>query len=400
VKRLPAQDDLGALDRINRAARVITGWVRDRRFSDESGQPADLPFDGGDVCFLKLVKLYSGDAPVRAVLDELMRVGVVERTPEGRIRLLERGVHSKDGEIDKIGILGSDTSDLISTIDNNICHPDAPFFQRKVSYDNLPSEALPELKKLAGEQSQALLELLDRWMSERDRDANPGSPGRAECGQGLGSTISKRTTKEKTKHEPHGKSRPTSDRSFIADVGFLYFFLLRGTGIDLAGGGVSGTGVSTGAITSFGSVETCGVHYLTDNNTIKMSHGMDHSSEMDRVVFRVGMVVTIHHGLNDNNAIQIEYQDNLQGPIAAKNSNTLTVLGQTVVVSDADFAKFNLNEIVEVSGFVDSAGRIRATYIERNTQSPITAARSRSKDSSLACLRPDSDSARCPTEPA
>jgi len=141
-------------------------------------------------------------------------------------------------------------------------------------------------------------------------------------------------------------------------------------GLDLAGGGISGTGISTGSITSFGSVEMNGVHYLTDNNTIKMSHGDDHSSELDRVVFRVGMVVIIHHDPNDNNAQQIDYQDNLQGPIAVKNSNTFTVLGQTVVVSDADFAKFNLNEIVEVSGFVDSDGRIRATYIERNTQSP------------------------------
>jgi hypothetical protein len=79
------------------------------------------------------------------------------------------------------------------------------------------------------------------------------------------------------------------------------------------------------------------------------------------------MVVTIHHGLNDNNATRIEYQDNLQGPIAARNSNTLTVLGQTVVVDNA--ADFNINEIVGVSGFVDSAGRIRATYIERNHQS-------------------------------
>jgi Domain of unknown function (DUF5666) len=155
----------------------------------------------------------------------------------------------------------------------------------------------------------------------------------------------------------------------LALVSFT-FSTCGGTGIDLAGGGVSGTGVSTGAITSFGSVEMGGVHYLTDNNTLKKSHGVDHSSEMDRVLFRVGMVVTIHHGPNDNNAIQIEYQDNLQGPIAAKNSNTLTVLGQTVVVGDADFANLNLNEIVEVSGFVDSAGRIRATYIERNTQSP------------------------------
>jgi hypothetical protein len=116
------------------------------------------------------------------------------------------------------------------------------------------------------------------------------------------------------------------------------------------------------------------VHYLTDSDvapdfiTHKFSHGMeDNSSTPDNVLFRVGMVVTIHHGLNDNNATRIEYQDNLQGPIAAMNSNTLTVLGQTVVVDNA--ADFNINEIVGVSGFVDSAGRIRATYIERNHQS-------------------------------
>jgi hypothetical protein len=150
------------------------------------------------------------------------------------------------------------------------------------------------------------------------------------------------------------------------------FSTCGGTGIDLAGGGVSGTGVSTGSISGFGSVEMNGVHYLTDNNTTKMSHDVIHpSDEMDNVLYRVGMVVTIHHAPDDNNALKIEYRDNLQGPIAAKGANnTLTVLGQTVVVSDADFAKFNLNEIVEVSGFVDSAGRIRATYIERNTQSP------------------------------
>jgi len=186
VKCLPASSDLGAVERYNRAARVIAGWVRDRRFSDESGQPGDLPVVGGDVCFLQLVKLYSGDAPARAVLDELMRVGIVERTSDGRIHLLERSYIPKAGEIDKIAILGSDTSDLVSTIDHNICHPDTPFFQRKVSYDNLPSEAIPELKKLAGEQSQALLEHLDRWMSERDRDVNPRVPGTGRVRAGVG----------------------------------------------------------------------------------------------------------------------------------------------------------------------------------------------------------------------
>lgn len=151
------------------------------------------------------------------------------------------------------------------------------------------------------------------------------------------------------------------------------FSTCGGSGTDLAGGGSSGTGVSTGSITGFGSVVMNGVHYLTDSNvspgfvTMKTFMGMDNSSMMDNVLFHVGMVVTIHHGPNDNNAQQIEYQNNLQGRIAAKNSgaeNTVTILGQTIVVGDAAlFASLNLNEIAEVSGFVDSAGRIRASYI-------------------------------------
>jgi hypothetical protein len=164
---------------------------------------------------------------------------------------------------------------------------------------------------------------------------------------------------------------------FLLVLASITFSTCGGTGIDLAGGGVSGTGVSTGAITGYGSVVMNGAHYLTDSDvapdfiTHKTSHGMDNTSMMDRDVFRVGMVVTIHHGANDNNAQQIEYQDNLQGRIAAMGANkTLTVLGQTVVVSDAAlFASLNLNELVGVSGFADSTGRIRATYIERNSHS-------------------------------
>ena len=187
VKRLPGTDDMGALQRYNRAARVISGWVRDRIFTDESGNPIDLPFEGENASFKRLVRFYSGDAPARAVLDELLRVGAAERTSGGKIHLLERSYVPKKGEVEKIGILGTDVSDLISTIDHNIRRADAPFFQRKVCYDNLPREALPELKKMAGKKSQALLESLDRWLCRRDRDFNPqvGGTGRKRAGIGI-----------------------------------------------------------------------------------------------------------------------------------------------------------------------------------------------------------------------
>jgi hypothetical protein len=186
VRRLPSPDDLGAVERYNRAARVIGGWVRDTRFNPESGRPMELPFEGGAACFRELVKSYSGDAPARAVLDELLRVGTVERTSDGKIRLLERSYIPRSGEIDKIGILGVDASDLIATIDHNIHRTDAPFFQRKVCYDNLPSEALPGFRDLAAERAQGLLEHLDRWLSERDRDFHPEVSGTGRMRAGVG----------------------------------------------------------------------------------------------------------------------------------------------------------------------------------------------------------------------
>ncbi len=186
VKRLPATDDLGALQRYNRAARVIAGWVRDSAYTDGSGNPVDLPFDGEDTGFHRLVRSYSGDAPARAILDELLRVGAVECVPGGCVRLLERSYVPKTGEVEKIGILGADTSDLISTIDHNILSADAPFFQRKVCYDNLPAEVLPDLKTIAGYKAQMLLESLDRWMSERDRDFHPGIAGTGRKRAGIG----------------------------------------------------------------------------------------------------------------------------------------------------------------------------------------------------------------------
>jgi hypothetical protein len=187
VKRLPSPDDLGAVERYNRAARVIGGWVRDPRFHRESGRPMDLPFEGDAACFGELVKIYSGDAPARAVLDELLRVGTVERMQDGKIRLLERSFIPKTGEIDKIGILGVDTADLIATIDHNIQKTGDLFFQRKVCYDNLPSETLPAFRGIAADRAQELLEHLDRWLSERDRDFHPevAGTGRVRAGVGI-----------------------------------------------------------------------------------------------------------------------------------------------------------------------------------------------------------------------
>ena len=187
VRELGEHEKDISVQRYNRAARVISGWVSDPKFHDEAGDPKELAVGNGEISFAQLVRLYSGDVPVRAILDELVRVGSVTRTGKGRVRLLERAYVPHTGEADKIGILGTDVADLMSTIDHNLTDGEKePMFQRKVSYDNLPVEAMKEIRKLSARHAQELLELLNRRMAEHDRDVNPAASGTGRLRAGVG----------------------------------------------------------------------------------------------------------------------------------------------------------------------------------------------------------------------
>lgn len=59
--------------------RVLNGWRVDRRFIDKEGNPRPLRISGPSRSFARLARIYGGDVPHRAVLDELHRIGAVRR---------------------------------------------------------------------------------------------------------------------------------------------------------------------------------------------------------------------------------------------------------------------------------------------------------------------------------
>lgn len=180
------QDDSTAdtTDRYNRAARVLTGWVRDPDFIDAHGEPRRIEVEG-ELGFASLVRRHSGDMPARAVLDELIRVGAVRQHDDGSIELITHAYVPHNSPADKLGILGADVADLITTIDHNLQHGATdPRFQRKVMYHSIPSDTVPAFRKLSAAHSQALLEKFDRWLAEHDTDIKPGQP-RARVGVGI-----------------------------------------------------------------------------------------------------------------------------------------------------------------------------------------------------------------------
>lgn len=165
--------------RLNRAARVVSGWVRD--FAPKSKTKVarmTLAMDGAQRSFAELVRRYSGDMPVQSVLDELLRAGTVTRRQDGSVQLVNRTYLPIKDQVGKISLLGNDARDLIASITHNLdAIPIQAYFQRKTSYNNLPASALDEIRDSLREEGQVFLERFDRKLATQDRDMNAAVSG-------------------------------------------------------------------------------------------------------------------------------------------------------------------------------------------------------------------------------
>lgn len=175
-------------DQYNRIVQVISGWLTDKDYVNDRGKPLSILLSGQGATFDELVKRYSGDMPTRAVLDELMRTESVKWIRGNRLKLIKDTYLPQKNDAVMFSILGKDVGSLIATIGHNI-DPDTgePFFQRNVTYNNVPEKFLRNIRKSTGKRSNKLLNSLDKYLSSRDRDVNSKvkGDGRFEVGVGI-----------------------------------------------------------------------------------------------------------------------------------------------------------------------------------------------------------------------
>ncbi len=178
VKRLKELDmpDLEEThQRWNRCTRVISGWRNDPRFQNKEGEVQALPIDGDEISFTSLVKSYSGDIPPTTMLSVLQAANSV-KYENGFVELLQHAYLPQTDSAENIDMLGSDVSELISTIGHNLtCPVNHRLFQRKVSNYHVQPEILPVFKALAAKKAQLLLEDLDLFLSHYETDDNSGT---------------------------------------------------------------------------------------------------------------------------------------------------------------------------------------------------------------------------------
>jgi hypothetical protein len=127
-------------------SKVLNAWHQNPKFTNANGQPADLRIYGRGATFEKLVKGYGGGIPIRAMLDELTRTGAIEIKSPQLVRLkslvaIERGVTPQ-----VIKAFGDRTTELISTLLQNMRHPEASGFVASVFGTAISQDAIPLIR--------------------------------------------------------------------------------------------------------------------------------------------------------------------------------------------------------------------------------------------------------------
>jgi len=176
------QESIGAPQH-HRAARVINGWLNDEDYS-QNGIAKTLEI-GTE--FKALVSKYSGDITPRPILDELLRVGAVEKPTPNTLRLLVPAYIPHNSDEDLIQIFGDSVADLLSTMAYNLnSEPDTRRLQISVVYNNLPDEVLSNIELVSRDQSLEFLQHLNQFFETQDRDSNPNVKGSGRNRAGIG----------------------------------------------------------------------------------------------------------------------------------------------------------------------------------------------------------------------
>ena len=183
VKKLHDTEEQGGDSgrQYNRVVRVLGGWINDPRFLRKDGNPRDLDYEGEN-SFSELVRQYSGDMPVAAMQKVLTNSGNISFADGNRVRLLSHAYLPSDDAEEKLAILGSDTAELIETIDFNLTAAQQDLrFQRKASNPKVAPGAIPEIKQYMRLKGQAFLEEVDLYLSQHETNDDSS----VEIGVGL-----------------------------------------------------------------------------------------------------------------------------------------------------------------------------------------------------------------------
>ena len=112
-----AASDLGKP--MNMITQVVARWLSEPLFADADGNPKLLPRTPADDGFNALVTSVSSDIRPRAVLDELLRLGIAQEL-EGGVQLLQTGFAPRQGLAEMTQLYQANLHDHLAAASQNL----------------------------------------------------------------------------------------------------------------------------------------------------------------------------------------------------------------------------------------------------------------------------------------
>ncbi len=165
--------------------KIVAVWISEELFLDRGGHPAALPrlrsktTDAGPGSFEELVSMVRTDVRPRAILDEMVRLGVVQIDEDDLVHLQRDSFVPSSGFEEKMYFLGRNIHDHIAASRANVKSDSPPFLERSVYYDQLSEESIKKLAAVSRDRSTEILQELNRLarqLQKADAEAEAESP--------------------------------------------------------------------------------------------------------------------------------------------------------------------------------------------------------------------------------
>lgn len=154
-------------------ARVLALWEQDPRFLGPGSKPRSLSFGEDGTDFHSLVASVSKNISPGTVLFELLRIGAVQKTPQG-LRYVRGDASARKEESRAYDLVSRDIEALIATVGENVARPvQEPNLHIRTEYDNIYTPDLERAKAWILAQGKTFHRKVRTYLSKIDADIAP-----------------------------------------------------------------------------------------------------------------------------------------------------------------------------------------------------------------------------------
>ena len=184
VEKIPRLKPLTGHGDLNIQARLLARWADEAQYSTELGRPRDLPVKGPAPSFEALVRSELPNESSSKCLTDLVRSGAITRLRNGRVRWCSRvAVRTQRGYAlveDSLRLVDAFLGNVYQNLTFSATGRGQPLFERGIAGFEIAPGDVPELAALLRRHGMSFVEIVDTWLTRRERHrirAFPNSKG-------------------------------------------------------------------------------------------------------------------------------------------------------------------------------------------------------------------------------